>query len=309
MTNSVTFPASVGGRTYTDDANTSTGLDGGGHRERLVPMFGDGVALHAQMVGLEASAQGAALTALNAPATRATSTTPLSLTDTGDISLTLAETGKEFTVGMTIGIARTSDAVKQMVGVIKSFDSASGDMVVTMSSKTATAGPFSDWTIFRTATTGVPVTRAVGATGLATGGGTLAEDFAIDVPEASADEVTAGTAAKAISARRFADAGKAQTLTDAANIAWPITRRKAKVTLGGSRAMQEPTGAVEGAFYALTVIQDATGGRLLTWASCFEWEFDEPPELPTGAGEECYVYLECLSASPVRFFGRWAVGG
>jgi hypothetical protein len=41
MTNSVTFPPSVGGdgSTYTDDANPSTGLANGGFRARLIPML------------------------------------------------------------------------------------------------------------------------------------------------------------------------------------------------------------------------------------------------------------------------------
>lgn len=34
---SVTFPAVGGGATYTDDANPSTGLDGGGHITRFIP--------------------------------------------------------------------------------------------------------------------------------------------------------------------------------------------------------------------------------------------------------------------------------
>lgn len=47
MTNSVTFPTALGGdgKTYTDDANPDTGLDGLGYIDRLVPLFKNGVAV------------------------------------------------------------------------------------------------------------------------------------------------------------------------------------------------------------------------------------------------------------------------
>ncbi|WP_417835245.1 MULTISPECIES: phage head spike fiber domain-containing protein [Pseudomonadota] len=47
MTNSVTFPVALGGdgKTYTDDADPETGLDGLGYITRLIPLFKNGVAM------------------------------------------------------------------------------------------------------------------------------------------------------------------------------------------------------------------------------------------------------------------------
>lgn len=44
---SVTFPVDLGGdgSTVTDDADPATGLANGGHRQRMVPMFSQGVVM------------------------------------------------------------------------------------------------------------------------------------------------------------------------------------------------------------------------------------------------------------------------
>lgn len=75
-----------------------------------------------------------------------------------------------------------------------------------------------------------------------------------------------------------------QTLTDGATINWNCNSgAKAKVTLAGNRAMAAVTNAIEGTSYTLWVIQDATGGRTLTWASTgagsFDFGIDGPPSL------------------------------
>lgn len=308
---SVTFPPEVGGdgSTVSDDENPNTGLRKGGYTTRFVAALVQMVAIAQVGVTKAQEAAASALSALNAPATNATSATSLSLTDSGSITLTLAEVGKAFTVGMTIGIARTSDPLKQMIGVITAFNSNTGAMTVAMQSKSETAGPFSDWTIFRTATGGVPATRAVGVTGgLLTGGGTLAADFSIGLPKLTATEVAAGTKDDAVmTAKNFADAGKPQALTYAANIAWPIQRRKARVVLTGNGAVQEPTGAVEGAFYSLEIAQDATGGWLASFASCFEFEDGETPDMPSAPNAVLRLYMECIATSPtLRMFVRSA---
>lgn len=73
------------------------------------------------------------------------------------------------------------------------------------------------------------------------------------------------------------------TLTDAANIDWAVgAAQSAKVTLGGNRTFNAPTGMVAGALYALRVIQDGTGSRTLTWNAVFK--FGATPVLQTAAG-------------------------
>jgi len=47
--------------------------------------------------------------------------------------------------------------------------------------------------------------------------------------------------------------------------------------------MAAPTNLVSGAFYALNVIQDATGSRTLTWNTVFKWTGAAAPTLSTAA--------------------------
>lgn len=302
---SVTFDPALGGdgSTVSDDANPTTGLRAGGYRTRFAAALAQMVAMMGFTKGQAQIATDAALSALNAPATSATSVTSLSLTDTGNITLTLAEVGKAFTKSMTIGLGVDSDPAKFMTGVITAFNSNTGLMTVAMQSKSASGGPFAAWNVFRTSSAGVPATRAVGVSGgLLTGGGTLAADFSIGLSKADAGEIAGGTVDdEVMTPKGWADSGIRQTLVDAANIAWPITRRKAKVTLGGNRAMLAPSGMVEGGEYSLAIIQDGTGGRSLSWAGCYDFGIDGVPILSTGAAKIDMVYLECLDATAPLF--------
>lgn len=79
--------------------------------------------------------------------------------------------------------------------------------------------------------------------------------------------------------------GGAQTLTDQATITWNVNRGAvATVTLAGNRTMAAPTNLRNGAAYILTVVQDGTGSRTLTWNSIFKWEGGTAPTLTTTAG-------------------------
>jgi len=73
------------------------------------------------------------------------------------------------------------------------------------------------------------------------------------------------------------------TLTDGANIDWSATAPIAKVTLGGNRIFNAPTGGVAGQFISLLVIQDSTGGRTLTWNAVYEFAADTAPTLTATA--------------------------
>jgi hypothetical protein len=79
------------------------------------------------------------------------------------------------------------------------------------------------------------------------------------------------------------------TLTDGATISWAVdTNQVTKVTLGGNRTMAAPTGMVAGGFYAIAVIQDATGSRTLAWNSVFKFIAATAPILTTAANERDY---------------------
>jgi hypothetical protein len=75
-----------------------------------------------------------------------------------------------------------------------------------------------------------------------------------------------------------------QTLTDAANIDWNISKGNiATVTLSGNRVINNPTNLKVGGV-SLFVRQDATGNRTVTsWGSVFHWPEKVAPVLSTAA--------------------------
>ena len=78
------------------------------------------------------------------------------------------------------------------------------------------------------------------------------------------------------------------TLTDQATIAWDVIASPvAKVTLAGNRTLAAPSGTspAAGQFVALTVIQDGTGSRTLTWNATYEFKDDTAPTLTTTAAK------------------------
>jgi hypothetical protein len=76
------------------------------------------------------------------------------------------------------------------------------------------------------------------------------------------------------------------TLTDGATITWDVgSSPVAKVTLGGNRTLSAPTNSASGQFIAITVIQDGTGSRVLTWNSAYEFTGDVAPTLTTTASK------------------------
>ena len=79
------------------------------------------------------------------------------------------------------------------------------------------------------------------------------------------------------------------TLTDASTVAWDTsTGQTATFTfVSSNRTMGAPTNLVNGAFYALAVIQNA-GSNTLTWDSVFKWTGGSAPTLSTAASAKDY---------------------
>ena len=74
------------------------------------------------------------------------------------------------------------------------------------------------------------------------------------------------------------------TLTDGATINWDTSAiQVAQVTLGGNRTFAAPTNLIDGAFYALIIIQDGTGSRTATFNSVFKFAAATAPTLTTTA--------------------------
>lgn len=187
------------GFTVSDDDNDDHGLAGQGgygYTTLLLLAFQAFIADVQDALAAATDAEAAAATAVNAPGTSATSTTSLTI-GTGSKSLTLAQTGKAFAVGQDVVIARTSAPVNRMIGVITAFNSGTGAMTVNVTDVEGSGGPFTDWTVALTGPSGggssVPITTEVTGTGLASGGGPLSGNVAIDVSAATPSEIRAGT--------------------------------------------------------------------------------------------------------------------
>ena len=76
------------------------------------------------------------------------------------------------------------------------------------------------------------------------------------------------------------------TLTDGATINWNMsTQSVCKVTLAGNRTMAAPSNGSTGQFASITVIQDGTGSRTLTWNAVYEFASDTAPTLSTTANK------------------------
>lgn len=74
-----------------------------------------------------------------------------------------------------------------------------------------------------------------------------------------------------------------QVLVDGASIPWNLALGSGGVTLGGNRALANPTNIVPGRF-ALKVVQDGTGTRLLTWGAAYLHPGGTAPTLSVAAG-------------------------
>jgi hypothetical protein len=120
--------------------------------------------------------------------------------------------------------------------------------------------------------------------------------------EATAAQIQAGTASKAVAADKLLASAAPQTLTDGATISWDMAAGfNAKVTLGGNRTLGTPTNPKVGMTYVLGVIQDATGSRVPTLPSCFKFGAAGAPTFSTGAGKRDFLFLYCYDASTPEF--------
>jgi len=74
------------------------------------------------------------------------------------------------------------------------------------------------------------------------------------------------------------------TLTDGATITPDFaTSCNFTVTLGGNRAMANPSNPVAGQSGSIFVVQDGTGSRTLTWGTSWEFPAGTAPTLSTAA--------------------------
>jgi hypothetical protein len=126
--------------------------------------------------------------------------------------------------------------------------------------------------------------------------GTIATD-----DEATAAQIQAGTAGKAVAADKLVAAAAPQTLTDGATVAWDLSAGfNAKVTIAGNRTLTVSNPAA-GMTYCLGVLQDATGSRTMTWPASFDWGTTGAPTLTTTASKRDRITLFCTDAATPKF--------
>lgn len=153
----------------------------------------------------------------------------------------------------------------------------------------------------------VPTTRAVGASGLATGGGALSSDISIAVAAASAAELRTGTeTGKALTPGGAMEAADPVTLTDASTITFNMSAGiNFKVTLGGNRTMGSPSGVVAGKSGVIRIAQDGAGNRTLDWSSNWKWVGGTKPTLSTAANAVDGVSYYAFSSTEIwGFFAK-----
>lgn len=303
MVNSVTMPTAYGasGNTYNDGTVPPGNMGAGGHEENFIPALSDTVAVAGFSKTQAERAEAAALTALNAPGTTATSTTPQTWTGGSvgsDFTWTI-ETGKTIVAGMDMKAARTSaPAAQALYFAVKSYNPANGQLVGTVTSVVGTGTSIANWTISMAQNAGIPTSRKVEGGELATGGGDFSADRTITVSKASPAEIAAGTEdAKAITPKGQIDALVPQALSDAATITWNMALAlSAKVTLGGNRTLNKPSNYHLGQTYYIEVWQDGTGGRTLAFHECFKFGAQGVPIVSSGAGKLTLITAYCYNA-------------
>lgn len=301
----VTFSSSVGGNnsTVTDDSNPTTGLGNGGHRTRLVPALAQVVAVAGSAVASATAAQNSA-SASAATAVNCTSVDSLNLANSGEVTFN-TQSNKPIVKGMymraTYVQAGTPPTIHWMSGFVSSYSGTS--LIIKMDARSGVAGPFNDWTISASAvgagTGTTPTSRLISTAGIATGGGDLTGDRTITVAKATAAEIMTGTADdRAVTPKGLADSSAIGLETDGASIIPNFTGTfSRKVTLAGSRAIGTPVGYKEGMTYALSLIQDGTGGRTVTWGSAYDWGLAGTPALNGLPGRRDIVFLYCYDGS------------
>lgn len=142
--------------------------------------------------------------------------------------------------------------------------------------------------------------RSVLAGTAMTGGGALSANVTITADQATVANWRSNVANKLLNPNAVWSAMSETVLTDGASIAWDMsTGFDFLVTLGGNRAMANPTNTKVGQKGRLIIQQDATGSRTVTWGTSFEFANGTAPTLSTTASAKDYLYYDVRSATEI----------
>ena len=112
------------------------------------------------------------------------------------------------------------------------------------------------------------------------GGISAGQTRVITIPDADASFLSTASAQEFTATQNF----NATTLTDASTVAWDASANQVtSVTLGGNRTLGASTNQVDGGVYVLSVIQDGTGSRTLSFDSNYKFTGGTAPTLTTTA--------------------------
>jgi len=219
---------------------------------------------------------------VNTGATAPQWSTPTTGTVTSVAALTLGTTGTD--LSSTVATGTTTPVITLQVptasatnrGALSAADwttfNGKGSGTVT-SASVVSANGFAGTVATSTTTPAITLTTSI--TGVLKG-----SSSALVAATAGTDFVAPATATNFTAQQYFGTS----TLTDGATISWAVgAAQVATVTIAGNRTFGAPTGLVSGAFYALNVIQDATGSRTITWNAVFKWTGGTAPTLSTAA--------------------------
>jgi len=114
--------------------------------------------------------------------------------------------------------------------------------------------------------------------------------------KATAANIWAATADKALTSDNIFAAAVPVALTDAATIAVDMsTFLNATVTLGGNRTLGAPSNVKDGQSGCIEIVQDGTGSRTLAYHADWKFAGGSAPTLSTAAGSRDLLFYQVLS--------------
>lgn len=118
--------------------------------------------------------------------------------------------------------------------------------------------------------------------------------------QATAAQYRANTAGLMLTTDKVWAAAAEVTLTDAATIAVDFsTFINAVVTLGGNRAMGNPTNEKAGQSGVIRIVQDGTGTRTLSYGTDWEFAGGTAPVLSTAAGAQDLLFYHIIATDRI----------
>jgi hypothetical protein len=131
-----------------------------------------------------------------------------------------------------------------------------------------------------------------------TGGGPLSGDVTLTADQATSADWRDNQADKLLNPNAIWGAMSEVALVDASSVVWDMqTGFDFIVTLGGNRAIANPTNVKVGQKGRLVVRQDGTGSRTLTWGNSYKFVNGLAPTLSTAANAIDVLYYDVRASN------------